>query len=180
MYYQLDWRVKGTEEYSNTDDSPRTRVPWTMGIMYPRQVPQPVVCNLNPERGNKLRDVYLVDLPLFSNRMVKLLEDNGVSNLQCFAGGVREPDGKLHENYQAVNIVGLVSCADLTLSEYLPGTEPPLMGFSKLVIDESKIGANEFFRVQENSLYILVSERLKKAIDEAGFEGFTLNPVESA
>ncbi|MBN1186640.1 MAG: hypothetical protein JXR90_15420 [Spirochaetes bacterium] len=180
MYYQLNWRADDGEDYSNTADSPKTRVPWTMGVMYRREVPQPLICNLNPKRGPKLRDLYLIDIPLFSNRFVKLLEDNGVSNLQCFNGGVREPDGTLHDNYKAVNIVGLIACADLEKSEYISGSEPPIMEFTKLVIDEAKIGEHEFFRVQENSLYILVSESLKNVIEQSDLKGFSLTPIESS
>lgn len=179
MYYQLGWRVDNSV-YSNTDDRPRTRVPWTMGVMYNgEQPPQPLVCNLDPKCGDTLRDVYLSDLPLFSNRMIEVLENNGVSNLQLFEGGVRTPKGVEHLNYKAVNIVGLISCANMEASQYSAGSEPPLMNFQNLVIDESRIGGHDIFRLHESSLCILVSEKLKEAIEEAGLQGFTLDPVPS-
>lgn len=179
MYYQLDWRVTPADDYSNTDDSPDTDVAWSMGELYSGDVDQPLICNLNPKRGKKLRDVYLIDIPLFSNRLVTVLQSGGINNLQCFDGGVRQPDGTLHLSYQAVNIVGLVACADLNRSIFLPGNHPPLMEFRKLVISTKKAVGHEFFRLYEDCS-IIVSERIKTLIESGNFEGFTLTPLETS
>ncbi len=180
MYYHLDWRANNSESYSNTLDSPVTRVPWTMGMIYNGKVSQPLKCNLNPKRGAKLRDVYLVDIPLFSVRLIKVLEDCGVDNIQLFDAELISPDGDVFKNYKAVNIIGLVECADMEKSDFLPGTKPPMVSFSKVVIDKSKAKDLDFFRMQENSLYIVLSQRIKEAIEKEGLEGFTLLPFETS
>lgn len=182
MYYRLDWKAPRGTDFANTLDSPPSPVPWTMGtlhdeVRYP--VPQPLVCNLHPRRGRELRDVFLVDIPLFSARMLEVLHHHGVNNLQRFDAVLRAPDGTLHEGYEAVNLVGLVACADMERSRYLPGSSPPLVEFSELVIDERKAGGAPFFRLAESSLVILVSEPLQRAMVEAGLRGFSLVPVAS-
>lgn len=179
MYFQLNWRAATADDYSNTDDSPVTDIAWSMGQLHVGDVKQPLVCNLNPKRGKLLRDVYLVDIPLFSSRLVSALQSAGVTNLQCFAGGVRAPDGHLHLNYQAVNIVGAIACADLNRSLVIPGSVPPLMDFRKLVIREKHAAGQHFFRLYEDCS-IIVSEKIKKLIDDGGFVGFSLLPVETS
>lgn len=181
MYYLLDWKAKSDNtDYSNTESSPDLDIPWTMGIYYPDILPEPIRCKLSQNRGDKLRDVYLIDLPIFSDEFILLLENSGVDNLQLYQAELIDKEGKIYKNYKAVNIVGLVSCTDVEASEYIPGSEPPLMLFSKLVIDESKIHGMKLFRLAEDSSRILIREDLKEEIEQANLKGFTLIPVESS
>jgi len=180
MFYMLDWKAENNAEFSNTDSAPYLGVPWSAGIYYPDPLPEPIICELNPKRGDKLRDVYLVDLPVFSNRLISVLHECGVDNIQLYKAELHNEKGEKFDEYKAANIVGTVACANLELSEYFADTEPPLMDFRKLVIDESKIETMQFFRLAECTATIILSERIKNKIDASGLAGFTLVPLESS
>ena len=181
VYYSLDWRAKSANaDFSNTESSPDLDIPWSMGIFYPDPLPEPIKCKLHPERGDKLRDVYLIDLPLFSDKFVEILTNAGIDNLQLFSAEIIDKQGVSHYNYKAVNIVGAVSCANLKASEYLPESEPPLMCFNKLVIDVSRVRDQKLFRLAEDTSQIILSQEIKEKIEQAGLVGFSLQPVESA
>ena len=178
MYYRLDTRVSPKDpDLANTLTSRDIHVPWSMGSKIVKPVPEKIEVSLNPKRGRKMRDLFLIDVPLFSDKLLSALHSAGVDNLQTFDAEIRSPEGDLFPNYKAVNIIGLVSCVDLGKSTYLPESEPPLMEFSTLVIDESKIGGQDFFRLAEDSLYILASERVKEKIEQADPSGLSLTPL---
>ena len=126
-----------------------------------------------------MRDLFLVDIPLFSDRFLTVLNDFGVTNLQIFPAELHHQDGTVYRGYKAVNIIGLVACADLDRSTYIAGMPAPVMDFTDLVIDEAKAQSLDFFRLGENTLVIMVSEGLKQAIEAAGLTGFTLVPLRS-
>jgi hypothetical protein len=149
-----------------------------MGIKLPA-LPEPIICPLHPARGRNMRDVFLTDIPLFSDRLLSALREAGVDNIDTYHAEVHSPEGDIFSDYKAVNIIGLVSCADLQKSVYLEGTEPPMMGFQYLVIDEEKARDLPFFRLAENSLYILVADRVKKKLDELPLVGVKFDVVES-
>ena len=150
-----------------------------MGTFYAEDVPSPIMVRLNPKRGSRMRDVFLLDVPLFSDDFLSVLQAEGVDNLQLFDAEIHAPDGTVYTNYKAVNIIGLVLCANLRKSIYLTESEPPLMEFSKLVIDESKIVGANLFRLAEDSLVVIVSESLKDKIEQANLTGFSLKLLES-
>lgn len=178
MYYRLNWK-NNSDEFANTDDAPDTDIPWRMGVMYDGEKPElPLICDLDPDCGEKLPDMFLVDIPLFSNRFIEVFRSCGVNNLQLFQAGVRDESGKIYDNYQAVNIIGSISCVDMENSIPIGTAQPPLMDFSKLVIDPAKVGEEDIFRIYESPLYIVITEKLKNAIDEAGLEGFSMDKVE--
>lgn len=181
MYYSLTWKVSPTDPtLANTGEADDVGVAWTMGLKNEVAVPEPLRCKLNPARGRRMRDMFLVDVPLFSTRMLQALASVGVRNLETYAAEIQSPEGEVYENYRAVNIVGLVSCANMQLSQYLPDTEPPLVEFLKLVIDESRAMDQDLFRLAESALYILVSEKVRAALLGAQLVGIALEPVASS
>ncbi|WIG95911.1 hypothetical protein [Myxococcus sp. SDU36] len=181
MYYRLDARydfaAHGVEGVA-LDESPDVDVPWTMGIRYPDPVQEPIPCYLDPRSGPVMPDL-IIDVPLFSQRLVEVLKGAGVRNLDLYDAVVidRERE-KTYSHYKAVNIVGLVSCADLPRSEYLPGYKPPLMKFTKLCIDEARTLGLPLFRLAEDSLVILVSEAVKEAIEASKLVGVRVVSLE--
>lgn len=180
MYYRLDWRVVPSDpSLANTGRCPDLGIPWTMGVRVAKPVREPIACELNPARGRTLRDAFLTDIPLFSTRLLEALGAAGVDNLQSYAATVRTPEGQVHSNYRAVNIVGAIACASLEKSEVLPGTEAPMMEFARLVLDEKRALGAKFFRLAENTLCILVSHEVKLALDPLRLVGVSLEAVES-
>ncbi|MDH5546768.1 MAG: hypothetical protein OEZ43_14340 [Gammaproteobacteria bacterium] len=180
MFYRLDWKGQGTDEkLANTKNCVDVDVPWRMGILLPDSLGKPIECWLHEKRGDVLRDIFLVDIPLFSKKLIDILESEGVDNLQKYPAVLHGKNGELFENYFAVNIVGTVLCADLGKSTYLPDSDPPLMEFSNLVIDSSLVHSQQLFRLGENTLYIIVNQKLGDRLSGESLVGVFLNQIES-
>jgi hypothetical protein len=177
MDWKVDFDALGLQMVA-TGKTPTTGVPWTMGVRYPKPVPQPIRIPLDKRSGPVMPDL-LAGLPIFSTRMVEVLQGAGVRNLDLYdVEVVDEVRGKTYTHYKAVNIVGRVSCADLEKSEYEPGYKPPLMEFGKLVLDESKTMGLPMFRLAESVQFILVSDAVKQAIEAAKLVGVRVISLE--
>lgn len=180
MYFRMHWKVVPPDRsLAHTGTCPDLEVPWTMGVKFNKPLPEPIVCALNPAGGRRMRDLFLTDIPLFSDRLLSLLRECGVDNIDVYRAEIRSPEGERYENYKAVNILGLVSCADLRHSAYLEETRPPMIAFQRLVLDESRAGGLPLFRLAEDSLFILVSEKVKSRLEGAGLVGMRFEPIES-
>lgn len=114
----------------------------------------------NPPRG-----LLGLDIPVMSDELIAALSAAGVSNLQAIPALLKSTaDGRIWHEFKAVNIVGLVACADLGRSDYMkimdrPGVgSPPLLGFVDLKLDVSKAGDSLMFRLGESPGIVLVSE----------------------
>lgn len=178
VFYELSWKVSPPDqELSNTGRCDDTRVPWTMGLLESRAIKQPIQCQLNPKRGAKLRDAYLIDIPLFTERFIDVLRKSGVNNFQTFDVELVDLAGNTHRNYKAVNIIGTIHCADLVLSEYSQTQGNPTTDFTTLVLDFMKVRNLDFFRLGENSRIIILSERVGNALKELAPIGVSLSPV---
>ena len=179
MFYQMNWDTYANEEMANTLTSPSVGVPWSMGVLYENAVPQPIVLPLNPERGRVMPDMFLIDIPLFSDKMLAALAKAGIDNLQLYDAEVHSPDGNVFDNYKAVNIVGKLVCADLDKSQYDPEDEPPFIDFDHLVIDKEKAHGFQFFRLAEDCSRIIISEHVKNELEAANLIGVKITPIES-
>ena len=179
--YQLDWKVIPPDpELAATGRCDDVGVPWTMGVRTTKTVKQPVRCDLHPKHGRKMRDVFLTGVPLFSDRLVDAIRSTGVDNFECYAAEVKDLDGTVHADYKAVNIVGAVRCANLEKSESFSAPGAISMHFSHLVLDREKVRDHEFFRLAENLLIILVSDRIAQAITKIEPIGLSLTPIDMA
>jgi hypothetical protein len=181
MYYKMDWKVDydalGLQMVSLTE-TPAQEVAWTMGIRCPYRIQEPIQCYLEPDSGPVMPDLIPAS-PVFSRRFIDALKSAGVRNLDIYDAEVIDRErGKSYQNYKAVNIIGRLSCADLEKSEYLPGYKQPLMKFRNLVIDESRAMGQPLFRLAENTLFILVSEPVKEAIEAANLIGVRVVSLE--
>ena len=70
MHYQLNWDTCSSEDIANTLTFPSVGVPWSMGLDYENSVPQPIALSENPERGKVMPDIFLIDIPLFSDKLL--------------------------------------------------------------------------------------------------------------
>lgn len=177
MYFELDWRA-ADPQLGNTGKCDDPDVPWTMGVRWNQPVRQPIRCELNPKRGPKLRDAFLIDIPLFSTRLLEAILSKGVDNLQCFDSELTDLSGQVHTNYKAVNIIGAVKCADLGKSQYRQPPGYPYLEFSHLVLDGKKARGLDLFRLGEHPGRIMLSERVAEAVQALPPVGITLLPVE--
>ena len=178
-YYQLDANL-ADPSLAIQGDAPDYEVPWSMGVPFRTAVPEPVRCSLDPRGGPRLPDIFLTDIPMFSERLIEVLERAGVDNLVTFGAEVEDTAGRVHTNYKAVNIVGTVSCADLARSELSSRGKPPLMNFRTLVLDESRAEGRPLFRLAESTRIILIDEKVKTAVEAAGLIGVRLLSIDEA
>ena len=177
MYYRLTNDLYSSN-FAGLSSTPTTGVPWTMGVRSKAQVEEPIQCELHPESADPPPDLILT-IPLFSTRFIEVLKGAGVKNMDLYQVALQHPElGKTYTNYRAVNIIGRIACADLKQSEYLPGHEPPLMKFNKLVLDEAKTMGVPMFRLAESTMHILVSEKVKQAVEAAKLSGVRLLPLD--
>lgn len=115
--------------------------------------------------------------PIFDRKLIEVIQSAGVDNLELFPAVLRiEATGEeIRDSHLAVNILGLVSCADMDESE-----AEPIAGshfFLKLKIDPEKTGDMLMFRVAEQPLEIIVHEKVAHAIQEGNFFCIVLEEV---
>lgn len=151
------------------------RSSWMLGRLVEPPPALPLVYTLAADRPGTPRHLYEEHfVPVMSGALRRALEGAGVDNLQCFPALLRDPlDGSEIADYWAFNVVGLVACADMARSS-LMGTNDSGMGdidFDALVIDEAKAGDRPLFRLAESVSAIVVSERVRAAVEAAGIPG---------
>lgn len=113
--------------------------------------------------------------PVFSINLVKALLDSGVDNIDVYQAVITNPEtGEKFQNYQGVNIVGVVSCADFSASDYEDLAESYI--FRNLVINTDKIIGFDIFRLAEDDETILISDRLKHLL-ASRFTDLVFQPV---
>ncbi len=176
--FQLDWKLSPADpDLAYTDGCERGGVPWTMGVRTTKQVPQPLRCELDQTAGRKMPDIMWTDVPLFSNRLIEAIRSTGVDNFECYDVEIHGFDGATFTDYKAVNIVGAIRCANLEASKYVTAPGAVKMDFPELVLDRNKLRDHEFFRLAENPLIVLVSDRIAEAIKKIEPVGLTLVPI---
>lgn len=142
-------------------------------------VPEPIEYTLEPHLEGT--DGYGPDLPpyflehylLFRDDLIETMRNAGVDNFQIFKALIHDPDnGQTYEHYRAVNIIGLVSAADMQKSEAtMPADGIPLIDvdFDSLVIDENRAHGIKMFRLAESTNAVLLHHTLVEALAQAGF-----------
>jgi hypothetical protein len=123
-----------------------------------------------------LPDYFELDeTPIVSARFLDIWKSLPIDNYQVFPVTVQFPSSHL-DGYYILNIVGLVSCIDREKSE-LNMYKHLIMRVRKLVLDKSDI-CLELFRIQEFSLAIMISERIKESLVQADLSGLLIKPAE--
>ncbi|SHN23614.1 hypothetical protein SAMN05216179_2697 [Gracilibacillus kekensis] len=109
---------------------------------------------------------------LFSKRLIELLKQHGVENVQYFdTNVVYEPTGEFYD-YKMVNIIGLVKGLNEQESELLISERGTVLDIEKMVFDEEKLEGYKLCRLQEDSMLVVVHRSIKEAIEKAGLTGF--------
>lgn len=152
-----------------------------------RPVPSPDTLPLDytmsvdgPEEGEEaqapLMYAFFPHVNLMSARLVQTLTSAGLDNLQLFPARITDPNtGAVYDDYFAVNVIGLVECADMDKSEHMPLAD--LFFFLELVIKPEKTLGLPLFRLAESPIDILVHEHVAQAIRDADFPEVVLEPV---
>lgn len=152
--------------------------PWYSGQMLKINISTPLEYELAANYGDDCKIKMMYDnkaIPVMHNKLIDALVSAGVNNLELFPAKITNPNtGEVHDDYQAFNIVGLVSATDLGASRLMdPDTKPGILDtdFEALVIDENKANGFHLFRLAESCNAICVSEKVKAAVEKSGIPG---------
>jgi hypothetical protein len=147
-------------------------VSWISGKQFKFEIPIPIELELDPENQGIMMPMYDKGILLFSDVMIEALRDAGVDNFDCYDVVIWDPITKRKfQEYKAVNIIGVISCADLTKSKYSMHDTPSIdVDFDSLVIDETKTHGALMFRLAECVTGIVVHEKVKEVLLEKGIK----------
>jgi hypothetical protein len=147
----------------------------------PISIPLPAVLQYElmaaDESVYHIKNLYDAEaFPLMSKTLARILTHLGVHNIEYFpAQLLNRNNQQLLDSHVAFNVLGLVAAADATAAITLFEDQPiGLMDtdFASLTLDASKAQGLDLFRLAENSSAIVVSERVKEAINAAALPGF--------
>lgn len=120
---------------------------------------------------------------LLSQKVVNILKDNNIPNIDYYESQIISPKGEIFENYYTINVLNVLHCVDREKSDYLikdygfPGSE--YFFFNKLVLDKSKIPDKiKLFILGEIGIIRVVHQDIKDACEKAGVTGIKFIPVE--
>jgi hypothetical protein len=118
---------------------------------------------------------------LISSRLRAVLDESGVDNIQYFPVDLTRSNGAASfDGYFIANIIGRVACTDFERSDIVMNAElPPMIdGINKLALDEDSVQDLDIFRLGELFVAIIVSSRLKDAIERSGVSGVAFQAVD--
>ena len=134
------------------------------GAIIQEPLPVPLIFTTRHSAQEPPKGMHSRLIPVMSDSLIAALQQAGVDNLQCFPAEMRSSvDGTVWKNYQVVNVIGLISCADLNPSEFTriidrPGEDTsPLMAFENLKIDPARSREALLFRLAESPGTIVVA-----------------------
>lgn len=165
MYFVLKNDI--TSDFNSTLHEPENlprEVNFISGSEITLNLDAPLVYKTNAIASDTMVDFSKGSVTLMSRRFLDLLEEAGVDNLQKFPAVIKsEEDGTVWENYFAVNVLGMIACADLSNSTYdeiMPGH----YAFDELAIHAEKAKGALLFRLHEHSPTIIVHKSVLKYI----------------
>lgn len=141
----------------------------------PDRLPLEYVMEVDPEESPVMYP-FFPHVNVMSARLVNVLIHAGADNLQLFPARIVDPNANTtYEDYFAVNVVGLVECADMAQSEHAPLAD--LFFFYKLVIIPDNARGLLLFRLAESPIDIIVHERVARALRNGDFPELVLESV---
>lgn len=184
-FYQLQQDIFSKYVAQSTQEAMLSTVDFGGGAIIQKTLSVPLTFETDHSKQELPKGMLSNMYKVMSDELIKTLQEAGVSNLQCFPVEVRSRvDGTVWTNYKVVNVIGLVSCADLERSKYTIIADRcgegavPLMAFKKLKVDAVRAGEQLLFILAESPGTIIVSEciveRLRK-VRSAREWGLTLD-----
>jgi len=151
--------------------TPSFRYSWLLGKSWkPSTLPVVVRIVKGYEKAERLP--FFGTPPVITNEFHAALVRAGVDNLDAFDAVLEGEDRKTrYEGFKAVNILGLVSAADLKKTAFAPDNESRLIDASidSLAIDRAKAKGLLMFRLAEYTGAVIVHQQIRRAIEDAGF-----------
>lgn len=147
-------------------------------------VPQPLKFALEPldalapDHGPNWPPIFNENALLYRSDFIDALRSYGVDNFDLYDAEIYDPDNaEIRKDYQVVNIIGVLSVANMQLSNATVHDGVPLMDvdFESLVLDESEARGLLMFRLVESTNAILIREDLKSFLESKGFVDVTFD-----
>ncbi len=159
MYFLLENDSQfETGNYLNEPDNLPVELSFIRGDLITLNLDEPLVFTTNAQAGDELRHFLRSSIPIMSKQFVEVLQGAGVDNLQLIKAIVKsEVDGTIWPDYYAVNVLGLIACAELDKSDYAE-IMPGHYRFRELAIDATKAKGALLFRLKEHSPSIIIHE----------------------
>ena len=153
-------------------DDPGPQDSWLIGQRFHSAPTQPVIVAIQPgyERAELLP--YFGTPPVMSYEFYESLQRAGVDNIEAYDAVLQSEDGAVqHRGFKAFNIVGLISAADLTQTQFSSSNPERLIdaGIESLTIDPSKPKGLLMFRLAEYVGAVIVHDKVKRAIEAKPF-----------
>ena len=143
----------------------------------------PIQVQLKKGRETIQQADYLeAPLPIMSKRLLLILEEAGVDNIDAYPVEMCDMNGSvIYDDYFAVNIIGKVAAVDLegSISDENKTGAMISRTFDSLSINESATNGLMLFRLFENVGVVLVDESVKNKLDENQFSTIELLEPES-
>lgn len=137
---------------------------WISGRKITVPVPKPLAYTLDEFYTGRIPDYYNGSVPFMSDRLIKVLIQAGVDNVQYFEAVLRSHESKvLSTSHYAINVVGAVSAADMHASVLAPENDSDLVdvSFDSLTIDKYSAGGLLLFRLAESMPVIIVHQKIR-------------------
>lgn len=180
-FFQLAWRVPG--DASIVYQQNLIDVPFWSGHSISGEMTEPLDLLLDEDfAAGRLPTFYDTPALIARKTFHAALVEAGVSNLEVFPVRIRdETRKKVINDYVLLNVIGLVSCADIDRSEYgnLGGDEDPLLVIDKLVIKTDRANGLDMFLVMEDPQFVVISERICKQLQLLKLDDVLLEELES-
>lgn len=142
---------------------------WLLGSRFSQPLPNPIKITLDADRGIML-PMFSAGILLFRDDLIEALHESGVDNLDIYPAELFNPlTGETFTNYKAINIIGVVSAADLSKSKYEAHGRPMVdVDFDSLEIDPERANGLLMFRLAEAVSGIVVHESVKAHTEQKG------------
>jgi hypothetical protein len=108
---------------------------------------------------------------LMSPKMVSTLSAAGVDNIQYFDCEVTDAATGHRLEYKIANVVGALKALNVAASDCEVDEDGFVETFYSMRIDAQKARGQDMFRLFENLVMVIVSERIKKAVESANLTG---------
>lgn len=109
---------------------------------------------------------------LFSQSFIEILKKLEVDNVQYFDAEVTYEPENAKYSYKVANVIGLVKGLNIEKSDLIFSPQGNVVSIERMYLDEEKCSGQKMFRLQEDSMLIIVHRCIKEAVETAGLQGF--------
>ena len=127
--------------------------------------------------GRRMSSLFVIPAFLVHKKLHDAMLVAGIDNVDPYRAVIRNEDtGEQWNDYLYLNIIGVVACADLTQSDYAE-LGPDINVIDRVTIKKALLPNAHIFRLAEDRLKIVVSDRVHDYLIAANFTDIHFEPV---